>query len=111
MLATERHRTFRCYRQDAAREAVRVRAKARTANAGNSGGHERARAQLTGAAGGHTSSTRRVCYCWPADIDLAPAFVRHSHAISWTACDDTRRLHGPRAHAGRLSDAIESGSR
>src|SRR6516162_11683062 len=100
MLARERDQTFRCCRLDAAREAVRVRAKARTANAGNSGRHGKARADLTGAAGGHTSSTRRVCQCWPADIDLAPAFVRNSHAVSWTACDDTGRLHGPRAHAG-----------
>jgi exopolysaccharide synthesis protein ExoD len=30
-----------------------------------------------------------------ADIDLAPAFVRHNHAVSWTAGDDTGRLHGP----------------
>jgi len=32
------------------------------------------------------------------DIVLAPAFVRHNHAVSWTAGDDTGRLHGARAY-------------
>src|SRR5262249_35885032 len=44
MLAEERDQTFRCYRLDAAREAVCVRAKARTGNAGKSGRHGNARA-------------------------------------------------------------------
>ena len=30
-----------------------------------------------------------------ADVDLAAAFVRHRHAVSWIARDDTGRLHGP----------------
>jgi hypothetical protein len=64
------------------------------ANARHSGPHAKARAELTGAAGNHTSSTRRVRRCRLADIDLPPAFVRRNHAVSWTARDDTRRLHG-----------------
>jgi hypothetical protein len=68
-------------------------------------------AELTGAAGSHTSSTRRVCHCWLADIDLAPAFVRHNHAVSWTAGDDTGRLHAPWAHSRGHGGAIDCGSR
>jgi hypothetical protein len=26
--------------------------------------------------------------CWVADIDLTPKFVRHNHAVSWTAGND-----------------------
>src|SRR6266566_8613577 len=47
--------------------------------------HEKPRAELTGAAGSHTSSTRRVRHYWLADIDPPPAFLRHNHAVSWTA--------------------------
>src|SRR5947208_12441999 len=81
------------------------------ATAGHSGRHGKARAKLTGAAGSYTSSTRRVRHCWLADIDLAPAFVRHNHAVSWTAGDDTGRLHGPGAHSRGHSGAIDCGSR
>src|SRR5262249_49070825 len=72
---------------------------------------EKSCAELTGAAGSHTSSTRRVRYCWLADIDPAPAFVRHNHAVSWTAGDDTGRLHRPRAHPRGHGSAVDCGSR
>src|SRR5262245_19659565 len=83
----------------------------RNPNAGHSDRHERARAELTGAAGSYTSSTRRVRHCWLADIDLAPALVRHNHAVSWIAGDDTGRLHGPRVHPRGHGGAIDCGSR
>ena len=65
------------------------------ADPGHSGRHEKPPAELTGAAGSHTSSTGRARHCWLADVDFAPAFVRHHHAVSWTACDDAGWLHGP----------------
>jgi hypothetical protein len=37
------------------------------------------------------SGTFGVRHCWLANIDLAPRFVRDSHAVSWTAGDDTGR--------------------
>jgi hypothetical protein len=57
--------------------------KPEKANAGHPDRHEKPRAELTGAAGSHTSSTRRVRQCWLADIDFAAAFVWHNHAVSW----------------------------
>src|SRR5262249_29515726 len=95
--------TFRCYRQRGTRTgggAMRKqkfrKRKLGNANAGGPDRHEKARAVLTGAGRSHTSRTRRVRHCWLADIDVAPAFVRHTHAVSWTAGDDTSRLHDPR---------------
>jgi hypothetical protein len=70
-----------------------------------------ARAELTGAAGSHTSSTPRIRHYWLADIDLAPAFVRLNHAVSWTAGDDSGRLHGPRAHPRGHGSAVDCGPR
>src|SRR2546427_9511299 len=55
------------------------------------------------------SSTWRVRHCWLADIDLAPAFVRHNHPVSWTPGDDTGRLHGPRAHPRGHGGAVNFG--
>src|SRR5258707_2399700 len=95
--------TLRCYRQRGTRTVRPLRNKKSQerkpgkANAGRPDRHEKARAELTGAAGSHTSSAPRVRHCWLADIDLAPAFVRHNHAMSWTAGDDTARLYCPRA--------------
>src|SRR6266403_3687733 len=80
------------------------------ANAGHSGRHEKTRAEITSAAGSHTSSTCGVRHCWLADIDLAPAFVRHNHAVSRTAGDDTGRLHGPGVHPRGHGGAIDCGS-
>src|SRR6266498_3414404 len=80
------------------------------ANAGHPDRHEKARSELTGAAGSHMSSAPRVRHCWLADIDLA-AFVRHNHAMSWTAGDDTGRLYGPRDHPRDHGGAIDCGSR
>src|SRR6266403_5664070 len=60
-----------------------------TVNARRWGRHEKARAELTGAAGNHTSSAGRAGHGRLADIDLPPAFVRRNHAVSWTARDDT----------------------
>jgi hypothetical protein len=74
--ARERDQPFRCYRQRGTR-TVRVHAqkerKPGSANAGHPDRHGKPRAELTGAAGSHTSSTRRVRHCWLADIGLAPA--------------------------------------
>src|SRR6266498_4493807 len=81
------------------------------ADPGHSGRHEKPRAELTGAAGSHTSSTGRVRHCWLADVDFAPAFVRHNHAVSWTARDDTGWLHGPWPHPRGHGGAIDCGSR
>src|SRR5215510_7734837 len=81
--------------------------KPRNPNAGHSGQHEKARAELTGAAGSYTSSARRVRHYRLAHMDLAPALVRHNHAVSWTAGDDTGRLHGPRAHPGGHGSAVD----
>jgi hypothetical protein len=53
----------------------------------------------------------RVRHCWLADIDLAPAFVRHNHPVSWTPGDDTGRLHGPRAHPRGHGSAVNCGPR
>jgi hypothetical protein len=63
-----------------------------------------------GAAGSHTSSTRRVRHYWLADIDPPPAFLRHNHAVSWTAGDDTGRLLDPRAQSRGHGGAIDFGS-
>src|ERR1700758_1258945 len=81
------------------------------ANAERPDRHEKPRAEPTGAAGSHTSSTRRIRHYWLADIDLAPAFIRHNHAVSWTAGDDTGRLHGPGVHSRGHGGAIDCGSR
>jgi hypothetical protein len=62
-----------------------------------------------GAAGNHTASTLRVRHCWLADI--APAFVRHNHAVSWAAGDDPGRLHPARGHSRYHSGTNDSGSR
>src|SRR5258708_16678280 len=104
--------TLRCYRQRGTRTVRLLRnkksreRKPENANAGHPDRHEKARSELTGAAGSHTSSAPRVRHCWLADIDLAPAFVRHNHAMSSTAGDDTGRLYGllahPRAHGGSI---------
>ena len=58
-------------------------------------GHKKPRTKLTGAAGNHTPSTRRVCHCLLADIGLAAAFVRHNHAVPWAPLDGTGGLVGP----------------
>jgi hypothetical protein len=50
-------------------------------NARRWGRHEKASAELTGAAGNHTSSAGRARHGRLADIDLPPAFVRRSHAV------------------------------
>jgi len=46
-----------------------------------------------------------------ADVDLAAAFVRHRHAVSWIARDDTGRLHGARPYAGGHGSAVDCGPR
>jgi|SRR6516162_10444746 len=46
-----------------------------------------------------------------ADVDLAAAFVRHRHAVSWIARDDTSRLHGARPYAGGHGSAVDCGPR
>jgi hypothetical protein len=108
--------TLRCYRQRGTRTVRLLRNKKSqerkpgNANAGHPDRHEKARSELTGTAGSHTSSAPRVRHCWLADIDLA-AFVRHNHAMSWTAGDDTGRLYGPRAHPRDHGGAIDCGSR
>jgi hypothetical protein len=51
---------------------------ARHENNDANAGHKKPRAKLTGAAGNHTSTTRRVRHCWLADIDIAATFVRHN---------------------------------
>src|SRR6516162_5245941 len=88
-----------------------VRHEARNANAAGPDRHEAAHAELTGAGGSYSSSACRVCHSWLADIDPAPAFVRHNHAVSWTAGDDTGRLHGPRAHPRGHGSAVDCGPR
>src|SRR5262249_41578871 len=79
-------------------------------NAGHSDRRERPRAKLTGAAGHSTPSTRGVRHAWMADVDLAPAFVRHNHALPWRAGSDPGRLVRPRAHPSRRRGAIDCGS-
>src|SRR6266851_7178308 len=81
------------------------------ANAAGADRYETAHAKLTGAGGSHSSSIRRVRHCWLADVDLAPAFVRHNYAVSRTAGDDTSRLHGPRAHPRGHGSAVDCGPR
>src|SRR6266700_1273751 len=105
----------RCYRQRG-RRTGRVHAqekisrrKPANANAGRPGRHEKAHAELTGAGGNHSPSTCRVRHCWLADVDLAPAFVRNNHVVSWTAGNDTGRLHGPRAHPRGHGSAVDCG--
>src|SRR5262245_17965270 len=78
---------------------------------GRSGRREDPRAELAVAAGSPTPSTGRVRHRWLADLHFAPAFVRHNHAVSWTARDDTGWLHGPRAHPRGHGGAIDRGSR
>jgi|SRR5215471_6990393 len=51
--------------------AIKSQERNGNANAGHPNGHEEPRAELTGAVGSHTSSTRRVRHCWVAEIDLA----------------------------------------
>jgi Exopolysaccharide synthesis, ExoD len=41
----------------------------------------------------------------------APRFVRDSHAMSWTAGDDTGRLYGPRANPRGHGSAVDCGPR
>ena len=83
--------TLRCYRQRGTRTVRLLRNKKSqerkpgNANAGHPDRHEKARAELTGAAGSYTSSAPRVRHCWLANIDLAPAFVRHNHALGLLA--------------------------
>src|SRR5262249_15932603 len=43
--------------------------------------------------------------------DFAPAFVRDNHAVSWTAGDDTGRLHCSRAHPRGHGSAVDCGPR
>jgi hypothetical protein len=50
-------------------------------------------------------------HCGLADVDLAAAFVRHRHAVSWIARDDTGRLHGARPYAGGHGSAVDCGPR
>src|SRR5262249_2603548 len=73
-------------------------------------GHKKPRAKLTGAAGSHTSSTRRIRHCWLADIGLAAAFVRHNHAVSWASGDDPGWLIAPRVRPRHHGGAIGCGS-
>src|SRR5215467_2292658 len=89
--------------------AIKSQERNGNANAGHPNGHEKPRAKLTGAAGSHTSSTRRVRHCWVAEIDLTAEFVRHNHALSWTGGNDTGRLVGPRAHPRRYGGPIDFG--
>src|SRR5262249_17365102 len=70
-------------------------------------GQKKPRAKLTGVAGTHISSTRRERHSWLADIDIAAAFVRHNHAVSWASGDATGGLIGPRVHPRRYGGAID----
>src|SRR5262245_64909011 len=80
-LVRERDQLLDVYQQRCTR-IVRV-------HASTFGRHEKARAKLTGAAGTHISSTRRVRHCGLADIDIAAAFIWHNHAVSWASGDDS----------------------
>src|SRR5262249_44811040 len=91
--------------------AIKISGRKPGTNAGHPGRHEKARAELTGAGGSHTSSTFGVRHCCLANIDLAPRFVRDSHAMSWTAGDDTGRLYGPRADPRGHGSAVDCGPR
>jgi hypothetical protein len=90
--------TLRCYLQH------------RENNDANAG-HEKPRAKLTGAAGTHISSTRRVRHYWLANIDIAAAFIWHNHAVSWASGDDPGGVVGPRVRPRRHGGAIDCGSR
>jgi len=70
-----------------------------------------AHSELTGAGGSHSSSICRVRHCWLADVNFAPAFVRDNHAVSWTAGNDTGRLHCSRAHPRGHGSAVDCGPR
>src|SRR6266487_6819583 len=106
MLSTARHENSPCL---CAMKKISGK-QGGNANAERPDRHEKPRAELTGAAGSHTSSTRRVRHYWLADIDPPPAFLRHNHAVSWTAGDDTGRLLDPRAHSRGHGGAIDFGS-
>jgi len=96
-------------REQSASMRIKISGKeARNANAGHSADTEK-RGPSSRCCRELYVKTRRVRHCWLADIVLAPAFVRHNHAVSWTAATTPvgSTVPGyPRGHGG----AIDCGS-
>jgi hypothetical protein len=93
MLSTARHENSPCLCA-----MKKISGQGGNANAERPDRHEKPRAELTGAAGSHTSSTRRVRHYWLRPIASPPSMVALSAIVGTRSA--SRSASGLRSHSG-----------